>query len=79
MTLDRGALLQVLFKQAMDSNTPFFCRVPLRPKQDSRPYFFQVTSHCPGNRSIIVNAFQEDESLAAQTQVQLEITVPVES
>ena len=49
----------------------------LRPLTNSRPCFFQVTAHRPGKRVLLVNAYQEDEALAAQTRVRIEIEVPI--
>ena len=56
---------------------PSYFVLKLRPREDSSPRFFQVTALRPGKRSLVVNAFQEDESLAAQTRIRIEVTVPV--
>lgn len=50
----------------------------LRPRTNSRPCIFQVTAHRPGKRVLLVSAYQEDEALAAQTRVHIEIEVPIE-
>ena len=49
----------------------------LRPGEDSKPRFFQVTPHKPGKCTLVVNAYQEDDVLAAQTRVRIEVQVPV--
>lgn len=53
-------------------------RLRLRPGENSRPYFFQVTLTRPGRRSLVVNAYQEDETLAAQTRVRIDVEVEVQ-
>ena len=58
--------------------TPSHYVLKLRPRTNSRPCIFQVTVHRPGKRVLLVSAYQEDEALAAQTRVQIEIEVPVE-
>lgn len=55
-------------------------RVRLRPKQDSPPYFFQMTPSRPGKRTVLVRAYQEsenDETVTANTRVNITVTVPV--
>jgi hypothetical protein len=49
----------------------------LRPRANSRPCFFSVTPRRPGVRSLFVNAYQEDESLAASTRIRIEVRVAV--
>ena len=51
----------------------------LRPRENARPCFFQITSHRSGRRSIVVNAFQEDENLAAATRLHVDVRIPVQS
>jgi hypothetical protein len=51
----------------------------LRPQENSRPVFFQVTAHRAGRRSLVVNAYQEDENLAAATRLQVAVQLPVRS
>jgi hypothetical protein len=59
--------------------TPRHQILKLRPRQNSHPCFFQITPHQSGRRSLVVTAFQEDESLAAQTRINVLIEVPVQS
>jgi hypothetical protein len=49
----------------------------LRPKQDSQAVTFQVTSAKAGKRSLIVNAFQDDGAVAAQTRLTIEASVAI--
>jgi hypothetical protein len=49
----------------------------LRAGENSNPFYFQVTPQRPGKRSLLIAAYQEDDTLAAQTRVALEIQVPV--
>ncbi len=49
----------------------------LRPGEDSKPRYFQVTPHKPGKCTLVVNAYQEEDILAAQTRVRIEVQVPV--
>jgi hypothetical protein len=51
----------------------------LRPEQNSIPCFFQITSRQSGQRSLTVTASQDDESLAAQTRINILIEIPVQS
>ena len=46
--------------------------------ENARPRYFQVTALKPGWRTIFINAYQEDEALAAQTRVRIEVQVPVQ-
>lgn len=46
--------------------------------ENARPRYFQVSTHKPGWRTIFINAYQEDEALAAQTRVRVEVQVPVQ-
>jgi hypothetical protein len=50
----------------------------LRPRANSRPCFFSITPRRPGVRSLFVNAYQEDESLAASTRIRIEVRVAVQ-
>jgi hypothetical protein len=52
--------------------------IKLRPKHDSYPVSFQVTPKRAGRRSLYVNAYQDDGSLAAQTTLVVEATVTVQ-
>jgi hypothetical protein len=52
--------------------------IKLRPNENSQPYYFQVTPLHPGRRSLFITAYQQDEALAAQTRITLEVQVPVE-
>jgi hypothetical protein len=52
--------------------------IKLRPNENSNPYFFQVTPQRPGVRSLFVTAYQEDEALAAQTRLTIQVQVPVD-
>lgn len=49
----------------------------LRPRGNSAPCWFQVTPHRPGKQSIVVTAYQQDDALAAQTRLSIEVQVPV--
>lgn len=49
----------------------------LRPRQNSRPCFFNVTPHRTGKQFIVVTAYQADEAVAAQTRLKIEVQVPV--
>jgi hypothetical protein len=51
--------------------------IQLRPKSDSFPVAFQVTATKTGRRSLLVNAFQDNGALAAQTRVTVEAMVAV--
>jgi hypothetical protein len=53
-------------------------KVKLRRGQDSRPARFQVIARKSGARSLVVVAYQEDDSLAAQTEIKIEAKVRVE-
>ena len=57
--------------------TPPSYLVELRPGANSRPVAFQVTSSRAGKRSLLVNAYQEDGALAAQTRLTIEVVVAV--
>ena len=57
--------------------TPKCYVIELRPKTNSRPVAFQVVSSKKGKRSLLVNAYQENETLAAQTRVTIEVAVAV--
>jgi len=57
--------------------TPTSYLLELRPGANSRPVAFQVTSGKTGRRSLLVNAYQEDGALAAQTRVSLAVVVAV--
>ncbi|MBX3325701.1 MAG: CHAT domain-containing protein [Nitrospira sp.] len=57
--------------------TPKNYVIELRPMTNSRPVAFQLTSTRTGKRSLIVNAYQENEALAAQTRVTIEVEVAV--
>jgi hypothetical protein len=50
----------------------------LRPRRNSRVCFFMVTPRRLGVRSLFVNAYQEDESLAASTRIRIEVQVAVQ-
>ncbi len=49
----------------------------LRPRGNSAPCWFQITPHRPGKQSIVVTAYQQDDALAAQTRLSIEVQVPV--
>jgi hypothetical protein len=49
----------------------------LRPGANSRPITFQVISAKTGKRSLLVNAYQEDGALCAQTKLTIEVTVSI--
>jgi len=49
----------------------------LRAGESSSPIAFQVTALRPGKRSLLVNAYQEDDMLAAQTRLSIEAKVAV--
>ena len=49
----------------------------LRAKQDSQAVTFQVTSTKAGKRSLIVNAFQDDGAVAAQTRLTIEASIAI--
>jgi hypothetical protein len=57
--------------------TPACYQVKLRPRENSRPVAFQVVATRSGHRSLLVNAYQEDGALAAQTRVTIQIAVAV--
>jgi len=57
--------------------TPASYQVKLRPKENSRPVAFQVVATKSGRRSVLVNAYQEDGALAAQTRVTIQIAMAV--
>ena len=52
-------------------------RVKLRPRQNSLPVAFQVTAKKTGIRTLIVTAYQQDDSVAAQTRLNIEVKVAV--
>lgn len=49
----------------------------LHPGENSRPRFFQITPHKTGNCTLVVNAYQEEDVLAAQTRVRIEVLAAV--
>jgi hypothetical protein len=49
----------------------------LRPRTNSATCWFQLTPHRPGRQSIFVTAYQQDDALAAQTRLSIEVQVPV--
>lgn len=49
----------------------------LRPRANSRPVAFQATSSRTGKRSLLVNAYQEDSALAAQTRLTIQVLVAI--
>lgn len=51
----------------------------LRPGVDSRVCFFQVTPLQSGKKSLLINAYQENDVVAAQTRIQLAVAVKVSS
>jgi hypothetical protein len=57
--------------------TPPSYLLALRVGEDSRPIAFQIVSSRAGRRSLLVNAYQEDGVLAAQTRLTIDITVSV--
>ena len=59
--------------------TPKSYLIELRPGANSRPVAVQVTSSKTGKRSLLVNAYQEDGALAAQTRLTIEVVVAVAS
>ena len=50
-------------------------RLQLLPNNESKPVRFEAISHKPGKRKLRVNAFQDDETLAAQTFLTLDIAI----
>jgi len=60
------------------SVTPPSYQLRLRPGENSRPYFFQITPTRSGRRSILVTAYQEDATVAAQTRVHIDVQVEVQ-
>jgi hypothetical protein len=50
----------------------------LHPGENAKPRFFQITAHRPGKRTLVVNAYQEDGALAAQTRMRIEVQLPVQ-
>lgn len=57
--------------------TPKRYVIELRPRTNSWPVAFQVVSSKKGRRSLIVNAYQENKALVAQTRVTIEVTIAV--
>jgi len=57
--------------------TPSSYQLELRPGTDARPVAFQVTATKTGKRSLLVNAYQEDGALAAQTRLIIEVVIAV--
>ena len=51
--------------------------IPLRPGENSRQRFFQITPHKTGSCTPVVNVYQEDDVLTAQTRVRIQVQVPV--
>lgn len=51
----------------------------LRKGTNSPPRYFQVTPHEAGKQTIIVSAYQEDDAVAAQTRVRIEVQLPVQA
>ena len=51
----------------------------LRPGVDSRICFFQITPLKSGEKSLLINAYQENDVVAAQTRLQLAVAVKVSS
>ncbi len=47
----------------------------LRKDDNSPPRYFRVTAHRPGRQTVIVNAYQEDDALAAQTRLRIEVLI----
>jgi hypothetical protein len=52
-------------------------QVKLRPRENSVPVAFQVTSTKTGIRTLIVTAYQQDDSVAAQTRCSIQVKVAV--
>jgi hypothetical protein len=52
--------------------------VKLRPRQNSQPVTFQVVGSKAGRHSLLVSAYQDDDSLAAQTRLSIELQVAVQ-
>ncbi|MCC6456064.1 MAG: matrixin family metalloprotease [Caldilineaceae bacterium] len=50
----------------------------LHPGENAKPRFFQVTAHRAGKRTLVVNAYQEDGALAAQTRMRIEVQMSVQ-
>lgn len=59
------------------SVSPSHYVILLRRGENASPRYFQVIAHKPGWRTVFVNAYQEDEALAAQTRVRIEVRLPV--
>jgi hypothetical protein len=51
----------------------------LRPRVDSRVCFFQVTPLKSGKKSLLINAYQENDVVAAHTRIQLAVAVKISS
>jgi hypothetical protein len=60
----------------LDVKPPHFV-FKLRSGESSIPIAFQVTALKPGKRTLFVNAYQDDDVLAAQTRLSIEVTVAV--
>ena len=71
----------VLYRVAVSATgcdvAPSHYVLKLRPRANSRTCWFQITAHRPGKRSIFVTAYQEDDALAAQTRLSIEVQVPI--
>lgn len=59
--------------------TPPSYLLRLRSGGNSQPIAFQVTSSKDGKRTLLVNAYQEDGALAAQTRFTIEIGIAITS
>lgn len=53
-------------------------RLQLLPSNESKPVSFEVISHKAGKRKLRINAFQVDDTLAAQTFLTLDVAIATE-
>lgn len=51
--------------------------IELRPRTNSRSLVFQLVSNKTGKRSLLVNAYQDDGVVAAQTRVTIKVEVAI--
>jgi hypothetical protein len=70
-------LYRVAVAAAACDVSPSHYILKLRPRSNSAPCWFQLTPHRPGKQSIVVTAYQQDDALAAQTRLSIEVHVPV--
>jgi len=58
---------------------PSHYEILLRKGANSPPRYFQVTPHEAGKQTIIVSAYQQDEAVAAQTRVRIEVLISAQT